>query len=412
MNQKQLLLLVVVLGVLGGAALMLLKRNSASIQGGGRDESKPLLGTLPVGEELAQFSLQHGTNTVTLLKQEGQWVVKERNGYPANYTEITRTVLKLRELKAGQTEEVGPTQLERLELLDPGAPKGAGTLVEFRDKSGQALASLLLGKQQTRKDSSPSPYGDMGERGMSVGRWVMDPQVKTRVALVSDTLSNLEPRPESWLNKDFLKVEKARSIEVTYPDEATNSFKLTRETESGDWTLAGLKEGEEIDTTKTSGFNYALSSATFNDVVIDGDAARLGLERPTVVRIETFEGFSYELKAGTNQDGNLPLRVAVKATYPRERPAVEGEEASVKAQKDKEFADTLKSRDQKLAKEQPLEKWTYQVSSWTLDSVLKKRGDLLKEKAAEEKAAEEKPEAPAEPASNPVEGLMPIPEPN
>ncbi|MCU0771172.1 MAG: DUF4340 domain-containing protein [Verrucomicrobia bacterium] len=406
MNQKQLLLLGLVLGVLGGAALLLLKRDSASVQRGGPGESRPLLGTLPVGEELAQLSLQQGSNTLTLVKQEGQWGVQEREGYPADYSQITRTVLKLRDLKPGQIEPVAASQLERLELLEPGAAPGGGTLIEFRDKTGQGLASLLLGKTQLRKDSSPSPYGDPGEREIPVGRWVMNPQDKTRAALVSDTLSDLQPQPQAWLNKDFFKVEKIRSIEVAHPFEATNSFKVTRETEAGEWTLTGLSDTEQLDTRKTSSFNYALSSPSFNDVLIAADTAQLGLDQPTVLRLETFDGFSYELKAGTNHNGNIALRVTVQGTYPRQREALEGEEDSVKLEKDKEFADTLKTRDAKLAREQALAKWTYQVSSWTLDSLLKKRADLLQAKESEANV-----ETPAQPASEPVEDLLTLPQP-
>jgi hypothetical protein len=239
----------------------------------------------------------------------------------------------------------------------------------------------------------------------------MNPKDKSIVALVSDTLSNLESKPERWLNKDFFKVQKIKSIEVSYPEESTNSFGLSRETETGEWTIASLPEGKELDTTKTSGFNYALSSPVFDDVIVDGDAAQLGLDRPTLVAIDTFEGFHYDIKAGEKQDGKIPMRVAVKANYARERAAAEDEDESVKTQKDKEFADTLKTRDEKLQKEQALEQWTYLVSSWTLDSVLKKRGDLLKEREPEDKPEDESGDAAAMPA-DPVEGLLDLPEPN
>ena len=46
----------------------------------------------------------------------------------------------------------------------------------------------------------------------------------------------------------------------------------------------------------------------------------------------------------------------------------------------KEFADSQKKLTDKLAAEKALEKWTYLVSDYTLDSLLKKRGELLSEK--------------------------------
>ena len=72
----------------------------------------------------------------------------------------------------------------------------------------------------TYLQSSPSPYG--GDEGFPDGRYVMVRTASKTVAVVSDPLSNIEAKPESWLNKDFLKVEKIRSIAVAYPA-ATNS---------------------------------------------------------------------------------------------------------------------------------------------------------------------------------------------
>jgi len=357
MNPKQLSILVVVLAVLGGAGVVLLKKDSASWQGGKGAAEVKLLSELPVGEELAQFSIQAGTNSLILAKVDGVWGVKERGDYPADYSEISRTILKLRDLKAVQTETASESHLARLELLDPGSDYGSGTLLEFKDKAGADLASLMLGKQQTRKESRPAQFGGGGEEmDVPVGRWVMNPADKSVVALVSDPLTNLKADPKSWLNKDFFKVQKIKSVAVNYPEATTNSYELSRESETGSWTLAGIKEDEELDSTKTSSFNYALSSPSFDDVIVVPDLSKLGLDNPTTIVVETFEGFRYEIQAGDKQDSNYPMSFRVQAIYPREREAVEGEDESVKAEQDKAFADTLKTRDEKLEKEKACEK--------------------------------------------------------
>ena len=315
MNQRQLLILVVVLAVLGGAAVMLLKQESQTRQGAGRVEGGELLANLPVGEELARITIKQGTNTLTLAKVEGVWGVAERGNYPANYTEISRTVLQLRDLKPTQTEQVTESQLARLELLPPGPETGTGTLIEFIDRAGQSLGALMLGKEQmSKQEAPPSQFGGGGPREMPVGRWVMNPENITSVALVSETLSGIQVTPGSWLNKDFFKVQKIKSIEVSYPEAPTNSFSLLRETESGDWVLAGIEDNFELDGTKTSGFNYALGSPSFDDVVVDGDDESLGLDAPTRISIETFEGFQYEIQAGEKTENNIPMRVVVKGT--------------------------------------------------------------------------------------------------
>ena len=93
-----------------------------------------------------------------------------------------------------------------------------------------------------KSEGRPSPMGEMGENeGWPDGRYVMVGTGAKTVAVVSDPLSNLEAKPEQWLNKDFFKVEKIRSIAVAYPV-ATNSWKVTRDTETAtDWKLADAK---------------------------------------------------------------------------------------------------------------------------------------------------------------------------
>ena len=61
-------------------------------------------------------------------------------------------------------------------------------------------------------------------------------------------------------------MEKPRSIEVTFPV-ATNSWKLTRETEAGEWKLADAKADEPLDLSKAAGVSNPLNSLAFTDVL-------------------------------------------------------------------------------------------------------------------------------------------------
>ena len=60
--------------------------------------------------------------------------------------------------------------------------------------------------------------------------------------------------------------------------------------------------------------------------------------------------------------------------------------------------------------EQALQPWTYLVSSWTLDSLLKKRSDLVKAIEPEEATAPEGSEESG--AEDPVKNLLDLPEPS
>jgi hypothetical protein len=388
MNRKQLFILLVLVVVLGIAGLVLYQRNQTSWQGGGRQGAAlKLLGDLPIND-VAAIVIKGGTNQLDLVKKDNLWRVKERDDYPANFSEISGFLLKAADLKAAQMEEVGASQLGRFKLLPPGQGTNTAVLVELRDQSGKVMKSLLLGKTHMRKsEGRPSPMGEMGEsEGWPDGRYVMVGTGAKTVAVVSDPLSNLEAKADQWLNKDFFKVEKIRSIAVVLLV-ATNSWKVSRESESAsDWKLAEAKPGEQLDSSKTSSFSYALNSPTFSDVLpADTKPEQTGLDKPTVVTLDTFDNFTYTIKLGQKTNDNLPLALTVTAQIPKERTAAKDEKPEDKAKLDKEFKEKQKNLEDKLSQEKSYEKWVYLVSNFTVDSLLKDRAQLLVEKKEEPK---------------------------
>jgi hypothetical protein len=414
MNRKQLSILIVVLVVLGIAGLVIYQRNQTSWQGGGRQGAAlKLLGDLPVND-VATIVIKGGTNQLDLVKKDGLWRVKERNDYPANFSEISGFLLKAADLKAIQTEEIGASQLGRYKLLPPGQATNTAVLVELRDSNGKVIKSLLLGKTHMRKsEGRPSPMGEMGENeGFPDGRYVMVGTGAKTVAVVSDPLSNLEAKPDLWLNKDFFKVEKIRSIAVVFPV-ATNSWKVTRDTESAtDWKLAEAKPGEQLDSSKTSSFSYALNAPSFSDVLpADTKPEQTGLDKPTIITLDTFDNFTYTLKLGQKTNDNLPMVVSVTAQIPKERTPDKDEKAEDKARLDKEFKETQKKVEDKLSQEKSFEKWVYLVSNWTVDSLLKERAQLLVEKKEEPKK-DAKPAATDSPKEEDLPVLPAVPKPD
>jgi hypothetical protein len=398
MNRKQFIGLLFLVLVLGGAGLKFYQRNSASWSGGGATIGQKLLGEFAVND-VAQISVKQGTNELMLAKKNDLWRVRERGDYPAGFSEISSLLLKLKDLKVVQTEAVGPSQLPRLELEAGGT--NPPTSVEFRDAGGKVIKSLLLGKKHMKTGGPRSPMEDGGDGGgWPDGRYVLAGGAADRVALISDALANLEPNAEPWLNKDFFKVEKARTIAVTFQN-ATNSWKLARETEGAELKLADTKPGEVLDSGKASGVASPFSSPSFADVAVGVKPEQAGLDKPTTVSVETVDGFTYTIKVGAKTNENYFLTMAVTAVLPKERTPGKDEKPEDKTKLDKEFAEKLKKLEEKLAQEKTFEPWTYLVAGWTVDSILKERAQLFVEKKDETKkdaATKEEPAPDEKPA--------------
>src|SRR5262249_47132744 len=152
-----------------------------------------------------------------------------------NFSETSELLRKIWNMKITQPINVGSAaSLARLELVAPDKGTNGGTALELKDKDGKVLKTLLLGKRHVKESAASSPYGG---GSWPDGRFVMVGNDLKTVSLISDPMSNVEVKPESWLDKEFLKVEKIRAVSVVSTN-ATNSWKVSRESETNEWKLA------------------------------------------------------------------------------------------------------------------------------------------------------------------------------
>jgi hypothetical protein len=216
------------------------------------------------------------------------------------------------------------------------------------------------------------------------------------VLTISDPLNSADPKPATWLNKDFFKVEKPKSISFVSTN-ASNSWTLSRETETSAWKLADVKTNEIVDTNKLSSLSSTLSYPSFVDVAADQAPEKTGLDKPLSLTIETFDNLTYNIKVGKKTPENdYNLTVAVTGSAPAERVAGKDEKPDDKKRLDKEFADKTKTLATKLDQEKALAKWTYIVNSWLIDPLIRDRAQLMVGKKDDNKSTSASDAPPAD----------------
>jgi hypothetical protein len=384
MNRNQLILLLVALAVIGGAGLVLLQRNQKSWTESEAQIGQKLFQDYKLND-IAAIDIKGDTNLALERKDTG-WCVTQRGNYPANLTQIKELLLKMGDLKVIQSDPIGASQLARMHLAEPGKGPDSAVLLELKDAQGKLLESLLLGKKHTHASDRPSPM-PYGEDGYADGRYVMLGSDTKTVLTISDALNTIDPKAADWLDKDFFKVEKPRSISFVSTN-ATNSWKVSRASESAPWTLAEPKAGEVFDSNKVSSLTSALNFPSFVDVATDAAPDKTGLDKPLTVTIETFDHFNYTLKIGHKTPENeYNLSVTVTAEIPAARTPGKDEKPDEKAKLDKEFQEKTKQLQDKLQKEKSLAHWTYLVNNWLVDPFIRDRSQLMVEKKPEKKEA-------------------------
>ncbi len=358
---------------------------------------KKVFPSFPINE-VAQVKIIEKGETLTLNKKGADWQVAERADYPAETSKVIELIRNIWDLDIAQPVALQRNQFGRLQLLDPTAEETsddeAAAIVSLSDASGKELGSMWLGKTHETSDGRPSPFGGMSSSDS--GRYVKRGG-SNAVFIVEETFNTAEAKPKDWLDDSFFAVAKIKSIgrNTGKPEQ---DWTLSREDVTEDFVLEDAKEGEELDVTKTTALKTAFTSPRFDDV-FSGDGAEV--PDNNTFTVSTFDGFTYTIKAGEKNDvSELPLSVAVTATFPEKREEGEEESDEEKKSKDEAFAKELETLKEKLANEQKLAGRVFKVRSFVIDPVTKVRADFLKE--PEEEPAEEEAAAPAVPTTPPA----------
>jgi hypothetical protein len=411
---KKLLLLLAILGGLVGFAVYYqnqqnLALNTAATRGMKLREK--LLPDLQVSSARKLIVKDAKASvSITIADDLKSAVVAERGGYPASIEKLGTVLSDLREQTISSKVQIGKGAWTKHSLKAPGdGTEGIGTQVEVKDGGDKALATLILGSN-TEISGNPNANPMMGGASQ---RLIRTPDDGETIWQVSNTFFDLEAKPENWVDKAFVDVQKIRDIAVTAP-KAEDSWAIKRDKDTeNDFVLADAKPSEKLDNTKLTAGSL-LSSPSFNDVSPKDKAAEL-LKEPVKAKITTFDGFSYDVQVSKqSKDGadKYFMTIAVSADIPKARAPVKDEKEEDKKKADEAFAAEKKTKEDKLAKEQKFAGWVYEVSEYTVNNLLKKRSEIVKlevPKAEDPKPAAAPSAATPPAAATPPEAVTPAP---
>ena len=173
-----------------------------------------------------------GTQTIKVTQKNGQWVLPQRNDYPANQELVTETLLALADVKALEARTAKPDWHRALGLV---VPEDLGNAVRFTVRDGQdnVLAELLLGREQQSEAEAKQQVTNVGpqlrqfyaRRGDSNQSWLARGRLPRNANLAA------------WLDPDLPKGDLSQLSKIRF-DGAGAPFSLLQVT-PGTWSMAG-----------------------------------------------------------------------------------------------------------------------------------------------------------------------------
>jgi hypothetical protein len=384
MNKRQVIILSAIAAVLALIVGAVKLTSSESTQSAtARASGQTLFEKFPA-TDVAAVTVSGANGTVTLRRKDGKWTLGERDDYPANTTTVNDFIRTVAELKVTRGLEAGPSFAPRFGMDENSSAEAErGLTATFADATGKELATISLGKNIESGASNNSPFGGPA----TVGRYIRNHADQTGFYAISEMFPLLSDQAARWLDDGFFSPEKIKSVALHEAGSDQPAWEITRESEDGEFKLAGAAGDEVLDTAAAAPMKDLFSYARFNDVI---PAAELGnradeANMRTAV-IETFEGITYRLtitppKPKEDEEGaadeEMLLTLDVSAELPAERKK-EGNETEEDAKvKDEAFDERLKALTAKLEKEKSFAGRTFLVGKSTVEPLLKERSDLV-----------------------------------
>ena len=350
MNARIALVLVVLLAILGGGALVYRYQESAQRPENAATLGRPLLKHVPAAN-IAAIRITEPKATLTLQRKDDGWVVVERRGFPADLAKVRDFVLKLIELKVGQSEPIGEKDRARLNL------DASGTQVELGGADGKPLAKLVVGRKYFKREV------ENPDQAPADGRFVSLPGEEGTVYIVADPLTQASARSADWIDRTSFQVEKVKTLEVRLAD--GDRWRLERAADNADWKLAGAKAAGKLDSGRANAATYSLSMLELADVAPE-DAKDTGLGKPALIDASTFDGLSYRIKVGRLEGDNYSVSFSASGSVQEEASGPD--------------AERIKKLRERAPREKLLQDYVLLIPKSKFEDTLKPRAGLLEKK--------------------------------
>lgn len=197
------------------------------------------------------------TLAIALVKNDEQWGLEQRNGYPIVIDSLRTMLRALAQLKTDEAMTSNPEYYSRLGLTDIANANSAAKAIRIYNANGEKIAGLLLGNSMYRGGNE---YSYLRVEGQAQS-W-----------LVQGGL-DLLLKPERWLNRDLLNISRddIQQVHIYHPD--GEELLVKRENEDDKHlSVQNLPEGAELLYPSVgNGPAEALQSLVFDDVQTTAD---------------------------------------------------------------------------------------------------------------------------------------------
>ena len=356
MSDKKLTVLGIIAVIAAALAVMQSRMNqqTASVEFG----RSPLIAGLNIEAVSAiKVTSQNGSQTVTLSQQGGQFVVADKDNYPADVAKINLLISNCLDIRVAEKITSNPANHADLKVT----PETAEYMVAFLDSTGEPIVTLVL-----------SPSDD--ESGTSHGRLLKSDDVYLIQNRIYFNVS-----PMQYIDAELVDIrrEDVNSVAVKNPE---GNYLLKAGQGNDEVVLEDMPEGKQFKGTDYKTVFGALAALRFEDVQAEKNApADLEFNYNYIGKLKDLK--VYKLSLAKKDDA---VYAKVSATYLDSTPV---EKTVGEVESDEE----LKKKEQKLLAIDAVKEftarhkgWIYKIPAYKADNLIKPLSELIEDIPAPE----------------------------
>jgi hypothetical protein len=391
LGRKTILVLAAVTVVVALAAIFS-KQDSSAIPGQGEPLFPELMAQI---NDARQVSGVSSDGSFTIKRRDNSWVVEEKSNYPADADKVHRLLLGTAQLTRIEPKTRKREYYARLGVEDVDVAGSTSLKIALKDAGDRTLAALILG---TRRPATGNP---------NLSEYFVRVPDNPQTWLVEGKLPD-DKNPINWVDREILELDskRVREVRVTHangdkiivrrPDPSADDFELVGLPKGAEikdvyavnsigngLELVGLPKGAEIkDVYAVNSIGNGLTNLSLDDVK-PASAVRQDKKKAAMsVEITTFDGLRVTMHTRKNGKENLawfsaafdPALVYEDTKVAKTETGSEAQDAGTQtglkaADAVKQEAETLNTR---------WKGWVYVVPQYRVDSVAKKKSDLIK----------------------------------
>ena len=307
----------------------------------------------------------------SMLKRDGDaWKLENRDGYPAAFTNIKRSILQIADLNVIEAKTSLPESYKRIGVADIESDDAAGQLIELHNDAGESIASLIVGR---KSDASGQAQHYVRKSG-DVQSWLVSGDLK------------ISTDPLSWVDTEIANIDtdRVKRVSITYPD--GESIRIEKENANKSFfDLENVPDGFKVKSKSTvSSIGAIMLNLDFKNVA--GASSVTNLEPRKTLELQTFDGLVIKLEEFDYEE-NVWARFDF--SFDPDIVAIEDDdvESADEPSAEEDAKETVEEEVALLRERTAL--WVYQMPDYKTRTIDKRYEDLIEEDEPAEKPAED-----------------------